>query len=73
MARSSVALFLVTTGLITTTFGCGHAPEPKENEGGEAGVSTPAPSKPAAGAPTKEAPAGSDRGHGGEGGEGGEG
>ncbi|MEA5417338.1 hypothetical protein [Synechococcus sp. BA-132 BA5] len=42
MARSSVALFLVTTGLITATLGCGQAPESKEVEGGENGISTPA-------------------------------
>ncbi|MDM7953082.1 MAG: hypothetical protein QUV07_07705 [Cyanobium sp. CZS 25K] len=51
MARSSVALFLATTGLITATMGCAKAPEPKPVEGGENGVSVPAPAQPAAGAP----------------------
>ncbi len=68
MTRSSVALFLVTTGLITATMGCGQAPESKEQEGGENGVSAPAPDKPAA-----EAPGGGSKEDDGEGGEGGEG
>jgi hypothetical protein len=68
MARSSVALFLVTTGLITATLGCGKAPEPRDQEGGENGVSAPAPEKPAAEAPDRDS-----KDEGGEGGEGGEG
>ncbi len=67
MARSSIALFLVTTGLITATMGCGQAPGSKDQEGGENGVSAPAPDKPAA-----EAPDGGSKNEGGEGGEGGE-
>jgi len=72
MARSSVALFLATTGLITATMGCAKAPEPKPVEGGENGVSVPAPAQPAAGAPQRDDSEGSDQGEGGEGGEGGE-
>ena len=68
MARSSVALFLVTTGLITATLGCGKAPEPRDKEGGKNGVSAPAPDKPAAEAPDRDS-----KDEGGEGGEGGEG
>ncbi|MBW4532062.1 MAG: hypothetical protein KME02_15365 [Aphanothece saxicola GSE-SYN-MK-01-06B] len=67
MARSSVALFLVTTGLITATMGCGQVPKSKDQEGGENGVSAPAPGKPAA-----EAPYGGSKDDDGEGGEGGE-
>ncbi|MEA5441851.1 hypothetical protein [Cyanobium gracile] len=67
MARSSVALFLVTTGLITATMGCGQAPASKDQEGGENGLSAPAQDKPAA-----EAPDGGSKNEGGEGGEGGE-
>lgn len=33
MARSSLALFLATAGLVAGTVGCGRAPEPME--GGE--------------------------------------
>ena len=72
MARSSVALFLATTGLITATMGCGKAPEPKQVEGGENCVMAPAPAQPSAGAPQTDDNAGSDQGEGGEGGEGGE-
>jgi hypothetical protein len=76
MARSSIALFLVTTGLITATMGCGKAPEPKGHEGGENGVGAPAPDKPAAGVPDgghKDGDKKDEAGGGGEGGEGGEG
>jgi hypothetical protein len=75
MARSSIALFLVTTGLITATMGCAQAPESKDREGGENGVSAPALERPAPGAPDgagKDGDKDSD-GDGGEGGEGGEG
>ncbi len=75
MARSSIALFLVTTGLITATMGCAQAPESKDQEGGENGVSAPAPERPAPGAPDgadKDGDKDGD-GDGGEGGEGGEG
>jgi hypothetical protein len=75
MARSSIALFLVTTGLITATMGCAQAPATKDQEGGENGVSAPAPERPAAGVPDG-ADKDSDRdgdGDAGEGGEGGEG
>jgi hypothetical protein len=61
MARPSIALFLVTAGLMAVTVGCSRAPEPKRSEGGESGVSTPTPAQPPS-APARE-----------EGGEGGEG
>jgi len=76
MARSSIAVFLVTTGLITATLGCGKSPEPKEHEGVENGVGAPAPDKPAAGAPDgghRDGDKKDDADEGGEGGEGGEG
>jgi hypothetical protein len=77
MARSSIALFLVTTGLITATMGCGKSPEPKGHEGVENGVGAPAPDKPAAAAPDGDHNNGdkkdADKKDGGEGGEGGEG
>lgn len=67
MARSSLALFLATAGLVAGTFGCGQAPEPKD--GGEAGESGTEMTKPAeSGMPQK-----SEDGEGGEGGESGEG
>lgn len=70
MARSSIALFLATTGLITATMGCGQAPGSKEFEGGENGVSTPAQDRQAPGA--KDGGDKDEDGEGGEGGEGGE-
>ncbi len=75
MARSSIALFLVTTGLITATMGCAQAPESKDQEGGENGVSAPALERPAPGAPDGAGKDGDKDGDGdgGEGGEGGEG
>ncbi|AFY29217.1 hypothetical protein [Cyanobium gracile] len=77
MARSSIALFLVTTGLITATMGCAHSPGSKDQEGGENGVSAPAPERPAEGAPEGADREGDrdgdgDAGEAGEGGEGGE-
>jgi len=75
MARSSIALFLVTTGLITATMGCAQAPESKDQEGGENGISAPAEERPAPGAPDGAGKDGDKDGDkdGGEGGEGGEG
>ena len=73
MARSSIALFLVTTGLLTATMGCAQAPASKDQEGGENGVSAPAPERPAPGQPEgAERDGDGDAGEGGEGGEGGE-
>ncbi|WP_216920440.1 hypothetical protein [Synechococcus sp. CCAP 1479/9] len=76
MARSSIALFLVTTGLITATMGCAQAPESKDQEGGENGISAPAAERPAPGAPDgagKDGDKDGDKGGDGDGGEGGEG
>jgi hypothetical protein len=74
MARSSIALFLVTTGLITATMGCAQAPESKDQEGGENGISAPAEERPAPGAPDGAGKDGDkDKDQGGDGGEGGEG
>jgi len=63
MARPSIALFLVTAGLVASPAACGKAPEPKAGEGGEAKVHSPAPAQAPAAPAQKE----------GEGGEGGEG
>lgn len=70
MARSSIALFLVTTGLITATMGCGQAPESKDQEGGENGISAPAQERSVPGASDDDKQEDRDNGEGGEGGEG---
>lgn len=68
MARPSIALFLVTAGLVAGAAGCGKAPEGDGGEG-KPEMMTPAPGHSPAAPGTKEP----EKEEGGEGGEGGEG
>lgn len=75
MARSSIALFLATAGLVAGTVGCGGAPETKE--GGEDNGAKMEKTVPGAAQSEKtkeggEGGEGDEREEGGEGGEGGE-
>lgn len=76
MPRKSIALFLATTGLITTLAGCGPSKEADE-QGGDAMKSTPAGQSAQPSQDKEHKDSSHDNGdkkdEGGEGGEGGEG
>ncbi|QNI71947.1 hypothetical protein [Cyanobium sp. NS01] len=79
MARSSLALFLATAGLVAGSLGCGRQPEPMEGgESGEGSEGRPELTSPSGTTLPKDNRAGEDGAagetdEGGEGGEAGEG
>ena len=70
MPRSSIALFLAATGLITGMAGCGKAPEPGDTQTPAVGQPTPGGGKAVKYHSEKGRGEGSEGGEGGEGGEG---